>query len=247
MTDVNVERLGRIARTLRVRQRLTQVALSLRAGVGRQDVSLLECGHGRRLRMGTAEAILSALGARLDVRVLWNGPELDRLLDAGHAALGAVVKRRLERLGWVVRVEVSYSRYGERGRIDLLAWHPATFTLLVVEIKTDLVDIQSLLGSLDVKARLARHVAEQFGWEVRTVIPAIAFGEDRTIRRRLANLDTLFDRFSLRGRACTPWLRRPTDTPSGLLWFVTVPAHRRADPGGRRVRARATAVGRRPS
>ena len=34
---------------------------------------------------GPIEAILGALGARLDVRVLWNGPELERLLDAGHA------------------------------------------------------------------------------------------------------------------------------------------------------------------
>lgn len=240
MADVNVERLGRIARTLRVRQRLTQVALSRRAGVSRQDVSLLECGNASRLRMGTVEAILAALGARVDVRVLWNGPELDRLLDAGHAAIGAVVKRRLERLGWVVRVEVSYSRYGERGRIDLFAWHPATFTLLVVEIKTDLVDIQSLLGSLDVKTRLARHVAEQFGWEVRNVIPAIVFGEDRTIRRRLASLDTLFDRFDLRGGACSPWLRRPSGSGSGLLWFVTTPAQGMVS-GGRRVRVRGLA------
>lgn len=237
MANVNVERLGRIARTLRVRQRLTQVALSLRAGVSRQAVSLLECGNARGLRMDTVEAIFGALGARVDLRVLWNGPELDRLLDAGHAALGVEVKRRLERWGWVVRVEVSYSRYGERGRIDLLAWHPATFTLLVVEIKTDLVDIQSLLGSLDVKTRLARHVAEQFGWEARNVIPAIVFGEDRTIRRRLASVDTLFDLFNLRGGACIPWLRRPSGNASGLLWFVTTPAHGMVS-GGRRVRVR---------
>ena len=67
-------------------------------------------------KMGAVESILSALGARLDVRVLWNGPELDRLMDAGHAALGAQIKHRLERWGWIVRVEVSYSRYGERAR-----------------------------------------------------------------------------------------------------------------------------------
>src|SRR5687768_1349137 len=209
---------------LRVRQRLTQVALSTRAGVSRQAVSLLECGHARRLRMQTIEAILGALGARLDVRVLWNGPELERLLDAGHAALGALIKQRLERWGWIVRVEVSYSRYGERGRIDLLAWHVATRILLVVEIKTELVDVQSLLGSLDVKARLARHVAEQFGWGVRSVVPAIAFAEARTTRRNLVQLDTLFDRFNVRGREAVSWLRRPTATPSGLMWFVTTPA-----------------------
>jgi transcriptional regulator with XRE-family HTH domain len=209
---------------LRVRQRLTQAALSARAGVSRQAVSLLECGHARRLKMGTVESILSALGARMEVRVLWNGPELDRLMDAGHAAIGARIKQRLERWGWIVRVEVSYSRYGERGRMDLLAWHPAARTLLVVEIKTELVDVQSLLGSLDVKARLGRHVAEQFGWDVRSVVPAIVFSEGRTTRRHLVRLDTLFDRFNVRGRKAVSWLRQPTSTPAGVLWFVTTPS-----------------------
>ena len=90
-------------------------------------------------------------------------------------------------------MEVSYSRFGERGRIDLLAWHPLTRTLLVVEVKTDLVDIQGLLGSVDAKARLAVHVSRDIGWDVRSVVPAITFLEDRTVRNRLAQLDTLFD------------------------------------------------------
>src|SRR5687768_8945037 len=225
---------------LRVRQRLTQVALSTRAGVSRQAVSLLECGHARRLRMQTIEAILGALGARLDVRVLWNGPELERLLDAGHAAIGARIKQRLERWGWIVRVEVSYSHYGERGRIDLLAWHAASRTLLVVEIKTELVDVQALLGSLDVKARLGRHVAEQFGWDVRSVVPAIAFAEGRTTRRHLLRLDTLFDRFNLRGREALSWLRHPAGGPGGLLWFVSSPDRGPARPPARTKRVRAS-------
>jgi transcriptional regulator with XRE-family HTH domain len=221
---VNVERLGRIARLLRVRQKLTQESLSARAGVSRRAVSMLERGRALGLRLRTIDAILRALGARLDVRAMWNGPELDRLLDAAHAAIGASVKRRLERWGWVVRVELSYSRYGERGRIDLVAWHPATGILVVIEIKTDLVDVQDLLGSLDAKARLARHAVERFGWDVRAVVPAIVFLDDRTIRNRVARVDTLFDAFSLRGRAAMSWMRNPTAAPSGLLWFTAGPA-----------------------
>ncbi|MGH2446709.1 MAG: hypothetical protein ACRDGD_11845 [Candidatus Limnocylindria bacterium] len=182
---------------------------------------MLECGHARELKLGTIADIFSGLGARSDVRVFWHGPELDRLLDAAHAALSAAVKSRLERWSWIVEVEVTYSRYGERGRIDLLAWHPATGILLVVEIKTDFVDVQALLGTLDAKARLGRHVAERFGWKVRTVIPAIVFTEDRTIRNRLGRVVALFDRFGLRGRAAISWLRNPGTAPSGLLWFVT--------------------------
>ena len=237
MRRVNVERLGRLARMLRVRQRLTQGALASRAGVGRRAVSLLENGRASALRLREAEAIVAALGGRLDVRLLWNGPELDRLLDEAHAALGASVKRRLERWGWIVRVEVSYSHFGERGRIDLLAFHPPTRVLLVIELKSELVDVQSLLGSLDVKARLAPRIVERFGWTPRAVIPAIVFLEDRTTRNRLTRVDPLFARFSLRGRPALSWLRRPADAaPSGLLWFTDAGGIRRSPSPARRVR-----------
>lgn len=219
-------RLGRSARAIRIRSGLTQSELASHAGVGRRAVSSLELGRARSLRLRVVEAILEALGARFDARVLWRGPALDRLLDEAHAAVSSVVKRRLERWGWVVRVEVSFSRYGERGRIDLLAFHPATGFLLVVEVKTELVDVQDLLGTLDAKARLGRHVAERFGWAVRAVVPAVVFSESKTTRARLARVDALFDRFSLRGRPAITWLRRPSARPSGLLWFVTVPGVR---------------------
>lgn len=222
--DTMIERIAYVARRLRTQQRLTQAELGTRAGLGRGSVSQLERGNARLLRLGVVEAIFAALDARLDLRVLWHGPELDRLLDAGHSAMAAAVKERLAAWGWVVKVEVSYSRYGERGRIDLLAWHPALQLLLVVEIKTDLVDVQDLLGTLDAKTRLARHVIEQFGWDVRSVIPAIVFAEDKTTRNRIARIETLFDRFSLRGRAALSWLRHPADPPPpGMLWFVDTP------------------------
>lgn len=206
-------------RLLRVRQRLTQTELALRAGVSRRTVLLIEAGRLAEARLAAVASVTAALGARLDVRLFWNGPELDRMLDETHAAVAQAVKRRLERWSWIVRVEVSYNRYGERGRIDLLAWHPATRTLLVIEIKTDLVDVQALLGSLDVKARVARHVAEELGWDVRRVVPAIVFLEDRGVRGRLSRVAELFDRYELRGRAALAWLRRPESRPSGIMWF----------------------------
>ena len=237
MHGVNAERLGRLARMLRVRQRLTQVALATRAGVSRRAVSLLETGRAAVLRLREVEAIVLALGGRLDMRLLWNGPELDRMLDEAHAALGASVKRRLERWGWLVRVEVSYSRYGERGRIDLLAFHPAARVLLVIELKSELVDVQALLGSLDVKVRLAPGIVERFGWSPRAVVPAIVFLEHSATRKRLARIDTLFDRFDVRGKAALSWLRRPTEAaPHGMLWFAR--AKQRPGSRGPRVRVR---------
>jgi transcriptional regulator with XRE-family HTH domain len=218
--------MGRVVRMIRLRLGLTQADAGRRAGVSRSAVSLFERGLGSRLSVATVHAICAALDARLDHRLDWRGPELDRLLDARHAALGAAVKRRLERWGWTVQVEVSFSRFGERGRIDLLAFH-ASGILQVIEIKTGLVDVQALLGGIDVKTRLARQLSARYGWQVRRAIPVIVFAEDRTIRRRVSELDTLFDRFSLRGRACLTWLRRPvveSQAPSGLLWFAAVPA-----------------------
>lgn len=193
------------------------------------------------LSVGSVEAILATLGARLDARFFWNGPELDRLIDAGHAALSASVKQRLEVWGWVVRVEVSYSQYGERGRIDLLAWHPIAHVLLVIEIKTDLADVQALLGSMDIKARLASELAKRFGWQVTHVIPAIVFLEDRTTRRRLQQLAGLFDRYSLQGQAAISWTRRPSTAghqPSGVLWIRSLPNARVVRISGQRVRPR---------
>lgn len=206
---------------LRVRQRLTQMTLAARAGVSRRAVAGFERGQAAGVTLGALEAIVHALGGRLDVRILWNGPELDRMLDEAHSRVAAAVKRQLERWQWEVRVEVSYSRYGERGRIDLLAYHRALRILLVIEVKTELVDVQALLGTLDQKSRLGPFVAEQFGWRPRHVVPAIVFLEHSATRKRLSMVDTLFDRFIVRGRAAVSWLRQPSrPIPSGLLWLT---------------------------
>ena len=48
---------------------------------------------------------------------------MDRLVDDRHAVLVAAAGSLLTRAGWEVLPEVTYSRYGERGSIDLVAWH----------------------------------------------------------------------------------------------------------------------------
>ena len=172
--------------------------------------------------MDVMRRIFGALDARVDIRPLWRGPHLDRLLDEEHSRLAAAWKARLERWGWVVRVELSFSRYGERGRIDLFIWHPRLGILGVVEIKTDMVDSQELLGPLDVKTRLAPTIAAGVGWRnPAVVVPILIFKEDRTVRRRVSRLAPLFTSFELRGRNATAWLHRPSaeGSPTGLLIF----------------------------
>ena len=228
--------LGRQVRAIRLRLGLTQDAVAAAAHVSRGAVSLIERGAAARLTHATIESVLAVIGARLDLRLLWNGTELDRMADSLHATLAAAIKRRLERWRWIVLVEVSYNHYGDRGRIDLLAWHPATGMLLVIELKTDLVNVQALLGSLDVKTRLARGIAASRGWAVTGVVPAIIFTEDRTTRRRLASVAPLFDRFSVRGRAALSWLRKPTGSPTGLLLVTDLTRARVVRISGQRVR-----------
>lgn len=170
----------------------------------------------------------------------WQRQLVDRLLDADHSALAAMVTRRLESAGWMVRAEVSFNRYGERGRIDLLALHPAN-TVLVVELKTLIVDGQELIGGVDAKARIAPFVTRDIGWVPRQVVPAIIVADSTTARRHVAMLAPLLTRYSLRGPAALAWLRAPVVPTSGLLMLTKLPNTAGADArraGRRRIRRR---------
>lgn len=232
-------RLGMAARAQRHRRgwRLADVAAA--AGVGPGVCSLLERGRVDRLSVRTARAILGALGLPLGWDIGWQRQEIERLLDADHSALASALAARLEQLGWMVRAEVSFNHYGDRGRIDLLAFHPIHRVLLVVEIKTRLVDAQALLGSLDVKTRLGPIIARDAGWSPARVVPAVVLMESTTNRRHLAELAPLFARFALRGHDARGWLADPSQDVSGLLILEKLPNGNRVDrrrAGRRRIR-----------
>ena len=133
---------------------------------------------------------------------------------------------------------MSFSRYGERGRVDLVSWHRMTGALLVIECKTVLGDAQGTLGTLDAKARLARFVAHQLDLPVPTaVVPVLIFLENMTTRRQLTRLEPLFSRFGLRGQPAITWLRRPAAPwPPGLLIFSGVNHSIRRGKNSRRIR-----------
>jgi len=73
------------------------------------------------MRLRTIERIAAVLGARLEVRLNWNGEGLDRLLDAAHADLVEKVVAALETSGWQTAVEISFNVRGERGSVDVFA------------------------------------------------------------------------------------------------------------------------------
>lgn len=224
-------RFGRAVRALRLRRGWRQRDLAAAAGVSQQLISTVERGHADALSLAVLRRIAGALEMRVPLRAEWRGGELDRLLDADHAALQARARRVFEAIRWLVEVEVTFSRYGERGSIDLLLFHPVTRTLVVVEVKTIVADLQSLLRGLDAKVRLASAIGRERGWQGRRVVPCILLAEGTTNRRRVAAAEPLLMRFSLRARAAHAWLRRP-GAAQGLLLFLSAPPTNRD--GGRR-------------
>jgi transcriptional regulator with XRE-family HTH domain len=188
---VDDTRQGRICRALRLRLRLTQQALGRRAGLSQQTVSLVERGHGSRLSGEAMRRLFGALDARWEPAISWRGGDLDRLLDARHARIAGAVVLLLRSLGWQVEVEVTYSFYGERGSIDILAWWPAARIALVVEIKSELVSVEATVRKLDEKVRLTiESIAEaRFGERPRAVARLLVLPGTTTERRRVERAD----------------------------------------------------------
>ena len=161
--------------------------------------------------MRSVVAILEALGGRIDFVPRWQGGELDRLLNARHSALhDSVARFLLRRGGWELAPEVSFSIRGERGVIDILAWHATSRTLIVIELKTEIVDINNLMGGVDRKQRLAGEIARQRGWTPAIVAAWVIVADSSTNRRRVAHhRATLRAAFPNDGRAIAGWLERP--------------------------------------
>jgi transcriptional regulator with XRE-family HTH domain len=237
MDDV---RIGRIVRALRRRRGWRQLDLATAARCSQTLISLVERGHIDSLSLRALRQILTALEVRSVLELSWRGTALDRLLDEDHARLVAAVAAHLRRLGWLVELEVTYSEYGERGSIDIFAFHAASGTLLVVEVKTDLPSTEATLRKLDEKVRLAADVAQaRFGWHARSVARIVVMPDTSTLRRRIAQHAGVFDQsLPVRGVDVRSWLRAPSGPMSGL-WFLS-PSNRctgmRCQPAPTRVR-----------
>lgn len=216
---MDVIRFGLGLRALRRRRRWTQEQLATKAGVSRSVIWRLERGRADRVAIHTLVGAAAALGARIDIRLLWQGEGLDRLLDAGHADL---VERTLALIGsseWEVATEVSFDVRGERGSIDILAFHAASGTLLVIEVKSVVPDMQAMLHGIDRKARLAPEIGRARGWRIVRVARLLVLPDDRTARRRVTEHQATF-RAALPDRtaAVRRWLRTPDGTLAGILF-----------------------------
>jgi transcriptional regulator with XRE-family HTH domain len=203
---------------------MTQARLADEVGVSRAVVWRIEHGRVDRVAIHTVERVAAALGARVDVRLLWHGEGLDRLLDARHAGLVERVIALLGDLGWTCASEVSFNVRGERGSIDILAFHQPTGCLIVIEVKSVVPDLQAMLAGLDRKGRLGRDIARERGWNAETVTRLLVLPDDRTARRRLA-VHTATIQSVLPGTTVDVrrWLRSPVGVMHGVMFLTDGP------------------------
>jgi transcriptional regulator with XRE-family HTH domain len=212
------QRIGSVLRAIRVRKGWRQSDLAARARVSATLVARVEGGDIASIPMGKVRRVTETLGARFDALIRWQGADLGRLLDARHAGMHEAMAGLLSSLdGWLFEPEVSFSIYGERGIIDVLAWHPGRRMLLVIELKTELVEVSGLIGSMDRRRRLAWRIARERGWDPLAVSTWVVIADSRTNRRAVAaHSRVLRAKMPVDGRRMRGWLRDPSGRVDAL-------------------------------
>lgn len=127
--------------------------------------------------------------------------------DLVHARCTGYVERRLRTAGWQTAREVEVIQGRSHGWIDLIAFHPVTETLLVIEIKTRLDDLGSVERQLGWYGRSAGDAARRLGWRPRRIVSwllVLASEEVENVVRH--NRDVLRRAFPFRAREMLEWL-----------------------------------------
>lgn len=175
---------------------------------------------------GDLEAVAEALDGQLGLDFRWRGGELDRLLDAAHATIVESLVRLYRAAGWEVVVEATFSEFGERGSIDVFAWHAPSGQVAVNEVKATIADAGRTVMGVDRKGRLAPIIARKLGWTCIGVSRFLVVAEGATGRRRIAEHGSIFrTAFPLGGRESRAWIHAPTARPVAGVMFLSA-AHR---------------------
>src|SRR6476659_8472722 len=114
---MDVVRVGLSLRALRIRRRWRQQDVADRLGVSRSVVARIERGGADTVTLKLLEREAETLGARLDVRVLWQGEALDRLLDSATRAPSRA-RRAIARRPWLADARGNLVQPRRRARID---------------------------------------------------------------------------------------------------------------------------------
>lgn len=215
-------KIGRLVRAVRLRLRMRQIDLARRARVSQSMISRLERGLVAQLRMAELDRICTALGIRLEIIGTWRGRDAVTVLDSEHAAIVELLVRELISYGWEVLVEHSFNHFGDRGIVDIVAWHAASRTLLIVEVKTLIVDVQNLLGTFNRKVRVVPEMlAAERGWVARTVGRLLVVRGSHPARAAIGrHAATFATELPASTNAARAWLRDPSGPMAGVM-FIT--------------------------
>ena len=237
--DVQV---GRMVQDLRISRNLRQEDVAARAGVSRPTVSRLERGLIDGMTIGALRTIRRALGMPSIVSLGWRSPGIDRLRDSLHASMVEQVAVALSALAWQLVPAHSFSQYGERGSADILAWHPASSAVLIVETKTRLFGLQDTLMTINRKRRLLPGIAaKELGWHVRVVGVVLVLPDFSTNRHVVGRHEATFAAaLPHRQVEVRHWLSNPNGSLRGI-WFLPISHH---DDLGQRSRRRRAWKGR---
>ena len=225
--------MGRVLRMLRLRREWRQSDVGEKAGISSSAVGRHE--NGLIGSVSALEQHAAVFALRVEVRVVGRAGSLIRLADEEHARIVEMVVAWFREHGFITEPEASFSEWGERGRIDLLASDPASGTLVIVEVKTQLLDLQDLFGSLNVKERLAATIAERRGWKVTRCVTVLAVAHsaaNRTVVREHPSLFAIFDTRRLTiaglrsGRPLIHWVKADDEAGSWLAGRQRVSRHR---------------------
>jgi len=216
------QRIATLLRTLRRHEGVRQIDVAARARVSRGDVMLLEAGRAGAIPLDRIQRMFEATGGRGRLVVSWNGAAADRLLDARHAALVEQTMAQLQRRAWRADPEISFSEFGERGSIDVLASHGRRRAIAVCEIKTEIGSIEEMNRVLDAKVRLAPGLtAARLGWRPETVGRLLVVAESSTNRRIVArHRRTMASVYPGSTNDVKRWLRAPAGAFGGI-WFLS--------------------------
>lgn len=213
--------VGRLLRAVRIRRGWRQADVAERAGVSQSQVSRVECGRLDALRLREIRSIGAALEVRVRIEGSWRGGDGARIVNEGHVHLQGAVAAAISRVpGWQCTAEVAFAWAGERGTIDLLAWHAGRRAMLIVEVKTELVDPAAVIAQTDRYRRAATAVARERGWDPLLLGLWVVIGDGTMNRRRAALAGALLGvAFPSSGPAIRAWLRGP-DGPIRALSFA---------------------------
>ena len=214
---------------MRVTLDWTQSELASRARVTQGWISKVETGDAARLTFHSAELILGAMGARLRISI--DAPYLgdrQRQREPAHARCSGFVESRLRRGGWDVASEIEVGGDRSRGWIDVIACHPSTGWLLVIEIKTEIHDLGAIERSLHWYEREAPAAARRLGWRPRRSMGCLLLlATESNETRASTNRIPLAEGFRLRARELRTVVGGAADAPSGRAMAMIDPLSRR--------------------